>query len=542
MYKRVGLTVLSLCLVYVCARAFTALDKDNFPDENLLPYRNGNGIALYQNGWDDAKGTRLGAKAGVDGQRKKLPEKHLTDWGYGIEIGDCKVANEVGVYDLVAYLCWPTKDHSKNPNNAENYPPLNLYEPIFNSSGGVNENNYWANYVAKLVRNYKNFTRIYEVWNEPDYTTDWRNAEKWETDPPTADDKLTHWNGNIFEYNRLMRITYEVVKSIDPTAWVATGGLGYTSFLDAMLRYTDNPDGGSVTDKYPNKGGAYFDCLAYHQYPQYGVTDEVTGIGYHGKGSDNLVMKFVTLKNNMQHRLEKYGFDGEKYPRKMFICTETGLSDGRSKDGFGGDVARRNYIIKQMAYAREYGIKQTHWLYIADSGTTGMGDFSEIYTKTLETAEPKDSSKGRLTWNSLDLSKMDFDAKRTTSTREMLAGLEKNLTAAVFKANNIQSWTYSPNETLKQQPNSVFLIWRRCDGDEEVNETVTVSLKLTPPCKVIRYDGSSQSFDKSEFEIEVDGTPVFVVSADVAISSASTFSITVSMLLGLVASILAVLL
>jgi len=366
MLKDFSLFIFSLCLLYGIVVAFTALDHDTFPDESLLPFRMGNNPGYYGGYWDDAKATNLSSKAAIDGQRKKLPQQHLVTWGYGIEIGDCQVANKVGVYDLVGYLATPASNESKNSNNAENFPPLNLYEPIF-VNGEVNQKNYWAYFVYRVVKYYKDYVRIWEVYNEPDYT-DWRNSGKWETEPPTAD-QLPHWNGDIFEYNRIMRVTYEVVKFVDPTAWVAPGGLGYPSFLDAMLRYTDNPDGGSVVaGKYPYTGGAYFDCLAYHQYPMYGQTDEKTGIGYHGKGSDNLAMKFVTLKKNMEYRLEKYGFDGTKYPRKMFICTETGISDKEYKDSVGGDLVRRNYVLKQMLYAREYGIKQSHWFGVADFG------------------------------------------------------------------------------------------------------------------------------------------------------------------------------
>ena len=259
------------------------------PDPSNLEYRLGNGLGYIGNGWDDARMSNLSTFAGYDGQRKKLPEQHFQNWGYGIELGDARTNTKLGILDVVGYLATPTKEHSSNKTtNSELCYPANLYEPIWLDDGSVNPNNYWANYVYKTVEIYKDNIKIWETWNEPDYTRNYNAVGDWEKNPPDPKD-LTHWYGTIFEYIRLLRITYEVAKKVDPECWVATGGLGYTSFLDAIMRYTDNPDGGKVTDEYPAFGGAYFDCDAYHQYPQYGTTDIETGESYNDNGSEVLI-------------------------------------------------------------------------------------------------------------------------------------------------------------------------------------------------------------------------------------------------------------
>ena len=51
----------------------------------------------------------------------------------------------------------------------------------------------------------------------------------------------------LFEYIRLLRVTRAAARLADPGARIAVGGLGYPSFLSALLRYTDNPDDGSVS-------------------------------------------------------------------------------------------------------------------------------------------------------------------------------------------------------------------------------------------------------------------------------------------------------
>ncbi|WP_437333562.1 hypothetical protein [Sorangium sp. So ce394] len=42
---------------------------------------------------------------------------------------------------------------------------------------------------------------------------------------------------------------------------------GYPAFLSAILRYTDNPEGGAATPVHPEKGGAYIDVVDFHYYP-----------------------------------------------------------------------------------------------------------------------------------------------------------------------------------------------------------------------------------------------------------------------------------
>jgi len=248
----------------------------------------------------------------------------------------------------------------------------------------------------------------------------------------------------------------------------------------------------------------------------YGQNDEKTGIGYHRKGSDNLAMKFVTLKKNMEYRLEKYGFNGITYPRKMFICSETGLSDvsfGDEVTKVGGNIVRRNYVLKQMLYAREYGIKQSHWLCIADYGKNGgSGDFGYISDKTVDTAELKDSSKGRLVWKKYQLGKMTFHHAKTESLRNDLKSQRANVTAIALAKSGRTSWPFSPNEEVGEPQNVVYAFWRVCDEDSEITEATEITVKMNGPCSVVYYDGKVEKKDSKEVKIKVDGTPVFIMS------------------------------
>ena len=180
------------------------------PDASKLEYRMGAGWSGFDQSWTLDNGRSLIQYAGFNSMRKKLPEQHFDNWGYGIELGVCEVNEGHGISDLVGYLCTPSKIHSSNLSDSEFCYPDNLYKPIWLSNGKVNPNNYWANYVYKTVSIYKKYVKIWETWNEPDYV---RNVDtsKWETSPPNPDD-LLHWHGTIFEYIRLLRITYEVAK------------------------------------------------------------------------------------------------------------------------------------------------------------------------------------------------------------------------------------------------------------------------------------------------------------------------------------------
>ena len=80
------------------------------------------------------------------------------------------------------------------------YSPQNLYQPIWNADGTINPNNYWANYIYKTVSIYKPYVKIWEVWNEPDFTNNYNatQANWWNGAPATAD--LPYWNDSIFSY------------------------------------------------------------------------------------------------------------------------------------------------------------------------------------------------------------------------------------------------------------------------------------------------------------------------------------------------------
>ena len=377
-------------------------------------------------------------------------------------------------------------------------PPSNLYEPIWLNDGSVNPNNYWASYINKTVSLYKNYIKIWKTWNEPDYTRYYGVVEKWTTEPPNQDDLLS-WHGTIFEYIRLLRITYEVAKKIDPSCWVATGGLGYTSFLDAILRYTDNPKDGSVTDEFPAYGGAYFDCDAYHQYPKYGLIDEETREAYNDYGSDALAKKVVILGKNHRYTIRKYGF-GKDYPDKIIINTETGYENGDTQEK---NLIRRNWIIKLALYQLEYDIKQIHSLYLYDGDITGMGDFENL-GQFISIAEGikrlKDSSKGRFILKKMNIGKYIFDERKTIDLRQ---SLPQNITGIVLKRK------FPKDENEAYDAKYIYSVWLNCIK-EEIKGEINVKINLPFNPMGIDWLGNKQNLGKNSL-IPVASTPIFLL-------------------------------
>lgn len=316
---------------------------------------------------DDSESADMAHAAGANSNRAKLSEQHLTRWGDTIEQGDMAHYASLGMRDIVSFIGGPTAEHSTAPAGTadwelEHYAPRNLHEPIFLPDGSVNPQNYWAAFVARAVRSYSRWVRTWEVWNEPDQVGgNWRVTEQWATRAPTAAE-LPWWHASFFDYVRIMRVTYEVVHRLDPTARVALGGIGYESFLSAMVRYTDEPRAGAVDATHPERGSAYFDTVSFHYYPVFSPGN-----------SDAGAAGIVTSLRGYQRVLEAAGVRGKRY-----IVTESGAPRFAFGTMPGGTEYARNYVMKVMALAHDAGIEGVDWFALGDGAAEGasMDSFS----------------------------------------------------------------------------------------------------------------------------------------------------------------------
>ncbi len=349
----------------------------------------------------------LMVKAGCKTSRPKLYEAFIQQWGINVRLSNFKYyVSTLGMKEITLFLDMDDpgttyKSHQATETitcGSTTYKSLlykNMYLPIWDSTDAqktpINENNYYAAYVYNIVKTYGPYVRYYEVWNEPDFTDNTSlpylasgQTGNWLDNNPNPCD-LKNLHAPITAYVRLLRITYEVVKSLSPSSYVATGGIGYPSFLDAILRNTDNPSAGAVSTDYPLKGGAYFDVLSYHSYPQFSLNlwNNAKGKMDYFRYSDYAIQKLIGLKNDFNTVLTKYKY-GSTYPAKRWIVTETNVPRKKYTDltdpWIGSDTAQRNYVTKAFIYAQKNGIQQLHLFTLGDdvdesastSGGAGM--------------------------------------------------------------------------------------------------------------------------------------------------------------------------
>lgn len=318
--------------------------------------------------------------AGITSLRSALFAHFQEDWGYDFRVSTFEHYQNLGDTDHVVFLGYPSeiqRDTTFYCDTMQSELFANLYEPIWDDGANgtpVNDANYYALYVYETVSLYKDYVKFWEVWNEPDYSFSPSSIHGrdepdswWNVNPDPCDYDI---HAPVFHYIRMLRISYEVIKSIDEEAYVAIGGIGYPSFLDAVLRNTDNPQEGSITEDFPLKGGAYFDVLSYHVYPHIDGTLRTWNHPErqfdYTRHSDQAAYGVIDLKYEFEEVLFDYGYDGKTYPEKEWIITESNVPRKPLNEGFGSDEAQRNFIIKALVECQKNNIKQFHIFTLGD--------------------------------------------------------------------------------------------------------------------------------------------------------------------------------
>jgi hypothetical protein len=314
------------------------------------------------------------AAIGVKTMRPALFEHFLETWGYDVRVAAFKHYEALGMKDNVCFLGYPSPEHRENKiycGKDSSAMFANMYEPIWDKGENgtpVNDKNYYALYVYKTVKTYGKWVKFWEIWNEPDYATTFKTEMApglpgawWNTNPDPCEYAL---HAPIQHYIRMLRISYEVIKSLDPTAYVALGGIGFPSFLDVLLRQSDNPNGGSKTPQYPLNGGAYFDVVSYHVYPHIDNSvrewsDKINGF-QHFRHSDRAVQGIFKKKKNFEDVLNKYGYNGRTFPKKEFIITESNIPAKEKGEFMGSYEAQRNFLLKALVKSQVHNLLQFH--------------------------------------------------------------------------------------------------------------------------------------------------------------------------------------
>jgi hypothetical protein len=449
------------------------------------PFAFGLNYGYYNPQLTDAEAAELGLMAGSDSHRHKLTEPFLDKWGDAIHVPELMTMTQAGQHDIVCFLVGASEAHSNAPAGSadwqrEQYSPKNLYEPIFLANGDVNPENTWASFVARVVGTYSPYIHTWEVWNEPDQVGgNWQATLTWDTDPPKPSD-LVWWKDTIFAYIRMLRVTHEVVHKLDPKGKVTLGGIGYASYLSALLRYTDEPTAGKVDAEHPKKGDAYFDVVSFHHYPIFAPGN-----------SDSGAQGLLDHQAELQAELDKAGVTG-----KGFIVTESGAPRYAFGNQPGGVDYAPNYLMKSMVLSQAAGIERIDWFILGDAKDPGAStdpfDYMGLYRNLTMVGDPASAT--------------------ITETGVAYATLGHLLTGSLSDpmgtaALGLPSGTRGVALRTKDGKHA-YVVWAEAASGE--NGSGTVSLPAAGAASVYRWDhsktGAAESATPSGGEIQVSVT------------------------------------
>ena len=512
---------------------FTA--NDQVPDYNGK-FRFGVNPGYHGSDWEGEDLADIAAgEAGVQAFRASLPGHFLEQWGYDVQIDEFEHYESVGMEDHVAFIGYPSDQHRETTFHCPGHQSelfANMYLDIWDGGANgtpVNDENHYALYVYEMVTRYQDYVKFWEIWNEPDfdysgngYKYPGQPGNWWENIPEPCDLSI---RAPVFEYIRMLRISYEVIKSIDPDAYIAIGGLGYPSFLDLVMRHSDNPNGGQINNEFPNKGGAYFDVMSYHAYPHIDGSlrewnNDIGGFDYSrhsDAASDGLLQKQVDYRQV----LDNYGYNDQLYPAKKWIITESNIPGIAFDDEMGSDEAQRNFVIKVRVACEINEILQYDLFALARkkspadsySGWDAMGLFHRLSDIAPTGEELTDQGIASQTMTEL-LADGTYDAPATAALN-----LPANIGGAAYR-NTDDSYT--------------FVLWAKTETDQ--SESVAATYSIPGSMNITNLEKREWDFSQtgslsnvSATGISLTGAPIFLrsTSATVHLADQSSLSQTI---------------
>lgn len=339
---------------------------------------------------------------GVKTIRPLLPESFLEQWGYDIRIDAFEHYKKLKLKDNTMIIGFPSDEHRDTTHYCPEHRSemfADMYTPIWdNGENGtpVNDDNPLALYLWRMVHLYGDDIKFWEIWNEPGFDFTFltgfldpgQEGSWWDNDPDPCDYKL---RAPVYHYIRTLRISYEVIKTIQPEAHITLASVGFPSFMDVILRNTDNPIDGSPTAEYPLGGGAYFDVVTIHAYPHFDGSvrewDEATQSFIYERHTDKAADGIARTKGLYQGVLASHGYDGNTFPKKKWIITEIAVPRKPFGEFFGSDELQINYMIKSYIACEKneieamhiYDMSESHFLDEAVSEFQVMGLFQRLF-------------------------------------------------------------------------------------------------------------------------------------------------------------------
>ncbi|HHB78804.1 MAG TPA: HYR domain-containing protein [Saprospiraceae bacterium] len=458
--------------------------------------------------------------------RPALYENFTEIWGIDFLVNDFQHFQSLGMEDLTMIVGFPAewhRDHQVYCSDGVTQSQMfaNLYTPVWDGGANgtpYNDDNYLAAYMYQLVTTYHDHVKFWEIWNEPgfdhSFVQGWQPpggpGNWWDNDPSPC---VNHFKAPIEHFVRTLRICYDVIKTVDPDAYVALAGVGFESFLDAVLRNTDNPVDGSVTPDYPLGGGAYFDVMGFHTYPDIDGSvrewDSNTNQWVYHRNSDAAAQGIPNRRNTYQNRLAMYGYDGITYPKKEWIITEINTPRvpfyNVNPNSMASDESQTNYITKAVVAAMKLDIRQMHPYQLADRETVAnadeefdlLGMYLNFNNTQPYTSLTKTNEGIAYTTTSKLIFGTRYDAAKTAAMN-----LPSNLDGAAFYD--------APNNRYK------YILWAKTTLDKSEAASGTYSFPASFGLTTINkrewnWSETHASSDISPNNIALTGRPIYLI-------------------------------
>lgn len=516
-YSIVQVTVNGQPIPPVNANIGTANDPTTY-----VPYtdtlKTGTNLGYYSSYLSEKNTARLSYNAGARTLRLSLPDRIITPFGVNVRLSEWKFyVDTLGMSKLTVFLGEPAPANLDTTTFPGCDAPSKIFKGIYEDPWldpvhtVINPDNTLANYIYKVVGTYGSRSTFFEIVNEPDFTYAAEayypktNPTAWWNVNPTAN-QLQNLKAPIYYYIRYMRVAWEVIKAMRPTAYVCTGGVGYPSFMDAILRQTDNPVDGSVTTQYPFSAGAYFDVVSYHDYPMYQPNSPNIFPFVKQRYSDSAVDLHIAYKTQYDSVLLAKGY-GSTYPPKQYITTETDLARQTVGLDWGTVDAANNYIIKLYVYNAINGIKECYKYGLGEGGEGGgannifnwMGVYGDLTPSFITVANaPKNPQFVPFKTVGMLLSGKIYDSLRTAQLQ--LSGGYTGIRGGAFK-DTAGKYTY--------------ILWAKTYID--LNETASGAYTFSNP----QFAGIKREWDFSQTgnsttvgrTVSLTGYPSFITEA-----------------------------
>ncbi|UAY53269.1 hypothetical protein [Ferruginibacter albus] len=485
-------------------------------------YMYGNNMGYYGYQLSDKNVAELIHNAGDRTIRVSLPDRLISGYD-NVNVKQAEFnyyTDSLGMKEITAFLGEPNQPKLYGTQGTDNrdtitFPGcseraktfIGLYEPVWLDSAKtqINTHNTYAWYIYKTVKAYGKYIKFWEITNEPDFTygsTGWQKPDVswswWHVNPNP--NELENLKAPVFYYIHSLRVAWDVIKTLQPDSYVCTGGIGYPSFLDALLRNTDNPNDGSITDKYPLKAGAYFDILCFHNYPFYYLNnwDNASSSMKFTRHSDGAADAFFRYKNEFATVLANYGYDGNAFPLKQWICTETDIARETIGNDWGNEEAANNFIIKVNVLSQVNNIGQLYKYSLGEASPANndiynkMGIYGDLTPTTTTVANaPKHSQFNAVKTLTQLLLNKPYDPVKTKQLN-----LPPTVKGAAFK-DSAGKYTYVlwavTNIDLSEKASAVYTFPFSFMGNrEEWNFSATNT--SSPASKTVKLTGAPSFF------------------------------------------------